>query len=159
MEYNPDWPFRYQKEAELLQGLISHDVLLQLHHYGSTAVPGLAAKPTIDIIAEVSSLDAGKAEMIPILEQHGYGHDWYKEHLVFFKGYFTDDPIKYHVHCAPLGHSVFDGLLFRDYLLTHPETAKQYEELKYRLAKTHKYDREAYTDAKGEFVRRVVAKG
>jgi GrpB-like predicted nucleotidyltransferase (UPF0157 family) len=78
--------------------------------------------------------------------------------MAFFKGYYPEEqPVKYHIHMATEGHRVIvDGLLFRDHLREHPDDAKLYEELKRRLAEAHRNDREAYTDAKGEFVQHIL---
>jgi GrpB-like predicted nucleotidyltransferase (UPF0157 family) len=157
VHYDPLWPQCYEREAELLQAKLPSDVVTRIEHYGSTAIPGLAAKPTIDILAEVVSFEVAEGVCVPILEELGYGHDWYNGHIAFFKGYYPEEqPLKYHIHMAPAGHPVMEGLLFRDYLREHPAVAREYQELKYRLAETHHYDREGYTDAKGRFVQEVL---
>ena len=156
VEYDPSWPQHYADEARFLRSLFGPDLVTRIEHYGSTSVPGLAAKPVIDILVEVTSFEAAKREMIPVLDDLGYGHDWPAEHLAFFKGYGVNAPVKHHLHVAPGGHPVMDGLLFRDYLRKHPETARLYEELKYALAEQYRNDREGYTDAKSEFVREIT---
>jgi GrpB-like predicted nucleotidyltransferase (UPF0157 family) len=159
VQYDPEWPLLYEREAELLRSNLPPEALIRLEHYGSTAIPGLAAKPTIDIMAEVVSFESAEEICIPILERLGYGHNWYNGHIACFKGYYpVEEPLKYHIHMAPSGHAIWDGLLFRDYLKEHADVAKEYEELKHRLAETYHYDREGYTDAKGEFVRDVIGK-
>lgn len=157
VSYDPEWPEMYEREAALLRSKLPSDVLIRLEHYGSTAIPGLTAKPTIDILAEVASFEAAESICVPILEKLKYGHDWYNGHIACFKGYYpVEQPLKYHIHMAPAGHPIWDGLLFRDYLREHTDVAKEYEDLKCRLAETYHYDREGYTDAKGEFVSEIV---
>ncbi|MCX6346185.1 MAG: GrpB family protein [Armatimonadetes bacterium] len=157
VEYSSVWPRLYEEEAQFLRERFG-PVIVRIEHYGSTAVPGLAAKPCIDILVEISSFDVAEREIVPVLDALGYGHDWYKDHIVFFKGYFTDEAVKCHIHMAPAGHRLWEGLLFSGYLRSHPEVAREYEELKYRLANQHCFDREAYTDAKTAFVREITEK-
>jgi len=156
VEYDPSWPKRYEEEARFLRERFGPELIVRIEHYGSTAVPGLPAKPVIDILVEITSFDAAKREILPVLEKLGYGYSWYNGHMVFFKGYSTDNPVKYHLHMAPGDHPLMDGLVFRDYLRFHPETAREYEALKYRLAEIHHHDREAYTEAKTDFVRQIT---
>ena len=158
VEYDPRWVERYEEEAKFLRETFGPDVIVRLEHYGSTAVPGLAAKPVIDILVEITSFEAAQQKIRPVLESLGYGYNWYNEHMVFFKGYGAEDSQKYHLHMAPAGHPLLDNLLFRDYLIKYPETAREYEKLKYHLAELHRNDREAYTDAKTDFVREVIEK-
>lgn len=155
--YDPDWVRMFGAEAALLRSRLPLDVVTRIEHYGSTAVPGLAAKPVIDILVAVTSFQAAEPTCVPILKELGYGFDWYSGHMAFFKGYFTDDAVKYHIHMAPCDHPLMHNLLFRDYLRAHPDAAKRYEKLKYELAELHRTDREAYTDAKGEFVAEIIA--
>ena len=158
VEYDPSWPQKYADEAECLRSLFSLDLVTRIEHYGSTSVPGLAAKPVIDILMEISSFEAAELEMIPVLDNLGYGYDWYAEHLVFFKGYGSNAPLKYHIHVAPSDHPLMDGLLFRDYLRKYPKTAQKYEALKWVLAEQYRNDREGYTNAKSDFVREINEK-
>ena len=156
VEYDPNWPGLYEKEAGFLRERFGPELIVRIEHYGSTAVPGLAAKPVIDILVEITSFEAAKAKIQPALEGLGYAYNWYSAHMVFFKGYFSEGAPRYHLHMAPGDHTIMDGLLFRDYLRQHPETAREYEALKYRLAEIRHFDREAYTEAKTDFVRQIT---
>jgi GrpB-like predicted nucleotidyltransferase (UPF0157 family) len=159
VEPDPSWPRLYASEAEVLRNEFGTDVIVRIHHYGSTAIPGIVAKPVIDILVEITDFEIARREMIPALEKLGYGYNWYVDHMAFFKGYYpVEQPLKYHLHAAPAGHRLMDGLLFRDYLLSHSEEARRYEELKRHLAEKHRHDREAYTDAKGDFIRETLEK-
>ena len=160
VDYDPHWVDLYEQEAGALRALFGCDVLIRLEHFGSTAVPGLAAKPIIDILAEITSFEAAKETMLPVLEDRGYYYSWQSRpepgHMALWKGYIPDVPVKYHLHMAPPNHPLMDRLLFRDYLRGHTEVARQYEELKRELAQTYRNDREEYTDAKSEFVKRIT---
>lgn len=155
--HDPDWARIYEEEEALLWSRLPEDVVTRIEHYGSTAVPGLDAKPVIDILVAVTSFAAAEKQCIEVLDELGYGFNWYAGHMAFFKGYFTDEPVKHHIHMAPGDHPLMDNLLFRNYLRAHTHTAKRYERLKYELAELHRTDREAYTDAKGGFVAEIIA--
>lgn len=160
VEYDPRWVQLYEEEARFLRSEFGPDVIVRTEHFGSTAVPGLAAKPVIDILVEITSFEAAEREVVPNLERRGYVYSWQSEpspgHTAFWKGYVPEAPQKYHLHLAPAGHPLMGRLLFRDYLRAHPESAREYAELKYRLAEVHRHDREAYTDAKEEFVTEIT---
>jgi GrpB-like predicted nucleotidyltransferase (UPF0157 family) len=156
VEYDPRWVELYEEEARFLKATFGPDVIVRTEHYGSTAVPGLAAKPVIDILVEIASFEIAERVVRPVLEPLGYGYNWYSGHMAFWKGYFPELPQKYHLHMAPGDHPLMDNLLFRDYLIEHPETAREYEKLKYRLAELHRNDREAYTDAKADFIKEIT---
>ena len=158
--YDPRWIEQYEEEASFLRYEFGSDVIVRIEHFGSTAVPGLAAKPVIDLLVEVTSFEIAEREIIPNLTPRGYAYGWQSGfppgHMAFWKGYYPELPVQCHLHMAPSGHPLMDRLLFRDYLRKYPEVAKQYEELKYHLAGTHRNDREAYTEAKGDFVREIT---
>ena len=159
--YDPAWRTLYSQEAQSLVDLFGTDMILRTEHFGSTAIPGLASKPSIDILVEIPSFDRAKKTIIPVLEKKGYIHLWQSDrspgHMMFVKGYGPDGYIEgvqlYHIHMAPAGHPMWDCLLFRDYLREHKQACKKYEELKYGLAKKFRNDREAYTDGKEKFVK------
>ena len=166
MKYNPGWKKRYEQEAKFLKSQFSPKVIIRTEHFGSTAVPGLAAKPVIDILVEIASFKTARSEIIPELKRRGYGYNWVSNqpkppgHMMFMKGYDREGArwLRYHLHMVPAGHPFWDRLLFRDYLRKHPQTCRSYEKIKYRLAELYRNDREAYTDGKAEFVERVTAK-
>lgn len=159
VEYDPSWPELYEAEARLLKEQFG-DLILRTKHIGSTAVPGLAAKPTIDLIAEITSFEEAERAIVPALlaQSIGYGFSAWPApgHMAFWKGYFPETPIKFHYHMAPAGHPLMDRVYFRDYLRKHPETAREYERLKYRLAEIYHYDREGYTEAKTDFILEIT---
>jgi len=170
MTYSPLWPTCFDEEAARLRAALDTSDVVAIEHFGSTAVPGLAAKPIIDILVGVRSLPQARRQAVPALESLGYafwGDNPDQTHLFFVKGLPPNGPRTHHVHIvepdAPDaradGRSGFwDRLLFRDYLRAHPEEARRYGALKRDLAHRFRSDREAYTDAKREYVRSVTAK-
>ena len=127
-----------------------------IHHVGSTAVPGLEAKPIIDILVGVDSLEASRACFDP-LAGIGYLYAPYRTDEMHW--FCKPHPSRrtHHLHLVPTGSRRFrDELAFRDRLRASSETAEAYAALKRDLAKRFADDREAYTDAKAGFIRRIV---
>jgi GrpB-like predicted nucleotidyltransferase (UPF0157 family) len=157
LPYDPTWPAQFEAERELLERALSAWLVGPIVHIGSTAVPGLAAKPVIDIMAGVRSL-AESHPAIGAASQLGYCYAPYRldeEHW-----FCKPSPLvrTHHLHLVPFGSSLWlQSLAFRDYLREHVEVAAEYEALKRRLAAEHHLDREAYTEAKGPFIARIAA--
>lgn len=119
-------------------------------------MPGLAAKPTIDVLVGVDSLEAARA-CFPALAELGYVHAPYLPEQMHWFCKPSPARREYHLHLAPTGSRRFrDELAFRDRLRADPGLAAEYAQLKRRLAARFETDREAYTEAKGEFVRRAL---
>ena len=157
--HNPEWPGRYKTEKELLIKTIGAENIVRINHIGSTAVPGLTAKPTIDILLEIQQ-KTDPVRLIPTIESAGYIYchkpDNPPPHMMFMKGY-TPEGFKtqaFHLHIRYSGD--WDEPYFRDYLLAHPDTAKVYGELKVKLQKLYEHDRDGYTDAKTDFIRKIT---
>jgi GrpB-like predicted nucleotidyltransferase (UPF0157 family)/protein-L-isoaspartate O-methyltransferase len=155
-EYDPEWPKLYEREAERIRTLLG-DLVVLLEHVGSTSVPGLAAKPIIDILLEVPDSDDEDA-YLPALEAAGYRltirePDWEKHRL--FKG--PDTNINLHVH-SPGNGQTERYLLFRNRMRTHPEELALYLGKKRELAaRTWRYVQN-YADAKGEVIEEIVTR-
>jgi GrpB-like predicted nucleotidyltransferase (UPF0157 family) len=163
LSYDPSWPRRFDKEAAALRAVLDPALVLGIEHFGSTAVPGLTAKPIIDILIAVRSLAQAKAVTVaPILSLgYVYWEDNPKPDRMFFvKGmppYGTRRT--HHVHITEPGGEMWQRrLAFRDYLRAHPEEAERYAALKRDLAQRHAADREAYTEAKADYVAAVHRK-
>jgi len=157
-EPKPDWISIYKKEEKEIIAIIGKDNIDRIEHIGSTAVPGLISKPTIDILLEVKNKLKNKF-LINSLKSIHYQYIPKPEnpppHMMFAKGY-TEQGFKgqaYHIHVRYLGD--WDELYFRDYLIIHSEIAKKYGKLKQELAKKYRNNREAYTEAKTEFINRI----
>ena len=161
--YDPNWPTMFAQERDHLLGSLPREMLGRIEHFGSTAVPGLAAKPIVDMLVEVRSLEETKSRIVPVLEAGGYDYFWRPtrgEDVPPFYAWFIKRDARgvrtHHIHMVEKHFEQWERLLFRDYLIEHPEIAKEYESLKLRLARDHPNDRVAYTDGKADFVKRVT---
>ena len=156
--YDPDWPQRFASEAQRVEAALG-GTAVRLEHVGSTAVPGLAAKPVIDIQVSVRSMSPREAYRSP-LEALGYrwGIDpWTDEHEFFSLA--EDGERAFHVHVCPEGSDwERRHVRFRDWLREHPDDAAGYERLKRQLAEKHPRDPYTYADAKTSFIRDVEAR-
>ncbi len=156
--YDPSWPQRFERERDLLLELLGERVAGGIHHVGSTAVPGLAAKPTIDIMAGVSGLEESRACFEP-LAGAGYQYAPYRPEEMHW--FCKPDPVTrtFHLHLVPCGSRRFAATLaFRDALRSDPGCAAEYEALKLGLADRFANDREAYTAAKADFILATAAR-
>ena len=156
--YNPDWPRMAASYAESLRAL--GPTLVTVHHIGSTAVPGLAAKPMIDLMPLVTNLpdldrQRGRVEAL--------GYAWHGELGIPGRRYCTlsDETgmrlVQLHFFEAASPHIV-RHIAFRDYLRTHPEAARAYEKEKHRARDLHPDDSHAYSDQKAAWIREMEAK-
>jgi GrpB-like predicted nucleotidyltransferase (UPF0157 family) len=153
---DPDWPARFAAEGAGLRELLEPWLDGGVHHVGSTAVAGLAAKPTIDILAGVTSL-AAAASAIPVLEAAGWTYAPYRPDQMHW--FCKPSPARrdFHLHLVPRTSSRFDEeLAFRDALRADADLAQAYAVLKRELAARHPEDREAYTEAKSGFIAGVL---
>ncbi len=155
-DYNPAWPALFEREATRIRAALGDRVVL-LEHVGSTSVPGLAAKPRIDILLVVPN-SADEPSYVPALEAAGYvlrirEPDWH-EHRVF-KGPDTD--VNLHVF-SPGSTEIERMLLFRDWLRRHPSDRQLYERTKRELAQREWKYTQNYADAKTEVVEEIMAR-
>ena len=151
------WPFRFAEEAEMLRHLLASWLVGPIEHIGSTAVPGLPAKPVIDIMAGVRTLEESRPA-IAAATTAGYCYAPYQVEIEHW--FCKPSPAfrTHHLHLIPFGSPQWRRpLAFRDYLRTHAAVAAEYATLKRRLADAHRLDREAYTVAKRPFIDRVTA--
>jgi GrpB-like predicted nucleotidyltransferase (UPF0157 family) len=156
--YDPSWPQRFETERDLLLEALGGHVVGGIHHVGSTAVPGLAAKPTIDIMAGVGGLEESRS-CFEALAQASYEYAPYRPDEMHW--FCKPDHLRrtYHLHLVPYGSRRFTATLaFRDALRSDEACAAEYEALKLRLAARFREDREAYTAAKAEFILATVAR-
>jgi GrpB-like predicted nucleotidyltransferase (UPF0157 family) len=165
-EYNPAWPDWFVGEKVILTRLIGAENIYRISHIGSTAVPGLTAKPTVDIILEVNEttdLDKLTAALSSpeyiCLSGAGLTMPTPPPHMTFIKGYLTGgfEERVFHIHVRyPNDNDTHEKLLFRDYLIAHPEVVIEYVELKRRLFKDYEHNRDGYTEAKGAFIKTIT---
>jgi GrpB-like predicted nucleotidyltransferase (UPF0157 family) len=162
-EYNPLWPSWFEEEKENLLRLVGRKDIVRISHIGSTSVPGLVAKPIVDILLEIK-VDTDINKLINSFCTPEYiclnppSIPSEPPHLMFIKGYtptgFAEEV--YHIHVRYPGD--WDELSFRDYLIAHPQTAAEYAALKAELYQKYRFDRDGYTLAKGGFIREVLQK-
>lgn len=162
VKYRNEWPTLFDKEKkelfETLPGLIN-----RIEHMGSTAVKGMVAKPIIDMLVEVTSVESARKTAPKILEPKGYDY--------IFRPTFGDDTgpfypwfIKrdsegirtHHIHMVEKDFPHWDRILFRNYLSDHPNVAKKYGELKEEVHTKHKNNRVLYTQAKTDFIEKYT---
>ena len=157
-EYNKDWAAWYVEESRRIVNFLPENQLYKMHHIGSTSIEGIWAKPIIDLLLEIPrSEDMGsiKRELL----EHGYLLMSESEgRMSFNKGYTMQGFAErvFHLHLRYYGDN--DELYFRDYLKDHQDVAKDYEKLKLTLWKKYEYNRDAYTEAKTDFIRQYTQK-
>ena len=155
-DYDPSWPAHFQEIAQRLRGSVG-DIALRIDHVGSTSVPGLAAKPVIDIQMSVACLEPVDAYAVPIQE---LGYLFRPTNPDLTKRFFHSPPAmpRCHIHVRRAGSwSEQFALLFRDYLRTQVEDARRYADLKRSLASKER-DVQEYTDLKGPFIWEIMVK-
>ena len=155
--YNPLWASIFQEEStRLAQALGS--LAVDIQHIGSTSVPGLAAKPILDMgVAVVQETDV--ATCVPLLESLGYS---YRGDRGASEGHFFDQgheqQLTHYLHMLLVNNPSWQNYLrFRDYLIAHPTIRDQYMQLKQQLAIQYPADRAAYTAAKAQFIQHILA--
>jgi GrpB-like predicted nucleotidyltransferase (UPF0157 family) len=156
--YDPRWPALFAAEALLVRAALG-DQVVAVEHFGSTAIPGMAAKPIIDILVAVRSLAAmshAEAALTPL----GYvvwRDNPKRDRMFFVKGMPPYGARRtHHVHVTETSGAMWQRRIFRDYLIGHPDEARRYEALKRDLMARFPDDREAYTAAKTNFVDAVM---
>jgi GrpB-like predicted nucleotidyltransferase (UPF0157 family) len=154
--YDPLWPLRFEEEAGVLRAALAPWLTGPIEHIGSTAVPGLAAKPVIDLMAGVRTLDESRPAIAALIAL-GYCYAPYQAELEHWFCKPSPAVRTHHLHLMPVDSTPWRrAVAFRDYLRAHPAVAADYEVLKRRLAREHAVDRDAYTRAKAPFVDRVT---
>jgi|SRR5687767_1262766 len=155
--YDPAWPSKFEEERAVLEGLLAHWLVADIEHVGSTAVLGLAAKPVIDIMVPVESLEASRGS-IEAAGRAGYIYWPYKADVMHWFCKPSAAHRTHHLHIVPFESPLwFDRLRFRDALRSDSGLAERYAELKLQLAKRYRHDREAYTEGNTDFAAAVLA--
>lgn len=161
--YDPDWPRRFEEEKRHLLECLPNDLIGRIEHFGSTAVPGLSAKPIVDMLVEVTSLEVVRDVIAPILKGQGYEFFWRPTAIgntdlgyTWFIKRDAQGRRTHHIHMLEKHSHYWERLQFRDYLIEHPEVAGEYEALKRHAAQEHGKDRKAYAKAKSEYIDRIA---
>jgi GrpB-like predicted nucleotidyltransferase (UPF0157 family) len=154
--YDPAWPGRFEAERALLEPVLARWLAGPIVHIGSTSVPGLPAKPVIDIMAAVRDLPSSVAA-IEALKPLSYCYFPYKNDVMHWFCKPSDVERTHHLHLIPMNSQLWrDRLAFRDRLRSDAALRDAYAALKSALASTHRGDREAYTDAKSDFIQSAL---
>ena len=159
-QYNEKWPESFEKEKKRILNLVKQWVV-DIEHVGSTAVPGMSSKPTIDMCMIVKTLELADQHIIERLENFGYHYIQEFEKMIPDRRYLqklnANDEHLFHIHIVCNNSKrCKDYLLFRDYLREHPKEAKKYVSLKHKLSKEFTSNREAYTEGKAAFIRKLL---
>jgi GrpB-like predicted nucleotidyltransferase (UPF0157 family) len=156
--YDPQWPNLFREEGVEVCSVLPKDIKTRIEHFGSTAIPGLAAKPIIDLLL-INDDRARWPSLVQPLESLGYVY-WAEnprtDRMFFVKGmppFGKKRSHHLHVRCS---NDAQRELMFRDYLICNPDIAAKYETLKKSLAIQYRCDREAYTESKNEFIQTVL---
>jgi len=155
--YDPAWPMAFEREAAALAEVLGPWITGGINHVGSTAIPGLPAKPIIDIMVGVADLETSRP-CLDLVAPLDYCYAPYRTDVMHW--FCKPDPARrtHHLHLVPTGSKRYvDVLAFRDYLRAHPDVAAEYADLKRSLAAEHPTDRNAYTDGKSELVAAITA--
>jgi GrpB-like predicted nucleotidyltransferase (UPF0157 family) len=154
--YDPSWPLKFDAEKALLSSALAPWLSGPIEHVGSTAVPGLPAKPIIDIMAAVADL-ASSRPAIEAVKPLSYCYFDYRSDQMHWFCKPSDAQRTHHLHLVPFGSQLWvDRLAFRDLLRRDAAVRDAYAQLKFTLAERHRNDREAYTEAKTEFIRTAL---
>ena len=154
--HDPTWKDAFSREEKILRAIIG-GAARDIQHIGSTSIPGIHAKPLIDICVAIDSLDEVPA-LIPALVAAGY--EYMPERISDERAFFPKGPREQRTH--HLSFVQYNGaewksvIAFRDYMRTHPEAAARYDVLKEKLAEQYADDRYAYTAAKESFIKEIV---
>ena len=157
-EYNQNWKKEYKKEEKLLKKVLG-DRIIEIHHIGSTSIEGLKAKPVIDILVVLKSLDE-IPEIEELLKEYDYsnrGPQGVEDRMFFAKG--PEDARTHYIHFTePKSNTYYNQVYFKKYLNEHPEYITKYCELKQSLASKFADDRKQYTAGKNDFISDVIKK-
>jgi len=156
-EHNDGWEKQYEETAGFLEKKLSSCRVVRMSHVGSTAVNQIWAKPIIDILVEIAP-EENMAAVADVITDSGFTRMSEGEGRVSFNCGYTESGFAekvFHLHLRYAGDN--DELYFRDYLNDHPSIAKEYEQLKLELCRRYEHNRDAYTEAKTEFVKKHTA--
>ena len=157
-QYNPKWEELFKYESRLISSAISN-LLVDIQHIGSTAIPNIVAKPIIDIAGAIDSLENIDKIIVPL---YGIGYTYRGEQGIPGRHLFVKGGEGYrthHFHIMQKDHYEWKKhILFREYMREHPQEAKQYSELKQKLFIKYGNDREKYTDSKSDFIENIIEK-
>lgn len=151
VEYDPAWPALFEREADRIRSVVADEVI-SIEHVGSTSIPGLAAKPIVDICPVVEDMETARAVSHqldqadwPLVRERGT-EPWIEHERIAQSGQ------EYNVHIRPRRSAIESYLLLREYLRDHPEIRDEYARVKREAARQHPNDVGRYTEAKSEII-------
>jgi GrpB-like predicted nucleotidyltransferase (UPF0157 family) len=154
VEYDPEWPDRFERERERMREVVGEEVV-SIEHVGSTAVPGLAAKPIVDICPVVEDMETAwrVSDLLderewPLVDERG-DRPWIEHQRL------ADDGQMFNVHARPRAAAVENYLLLREFLRDNSDVRDEYERVKREAAREHPDDVAAYTRAKSDVIERA----
>lgn len=162
--HDPQWAAQALELEKSLKRIVPRMLMLRVCHIGSTAIPGISAKPIIDIQVEVSDMEAVRTQVVPLMESAGYEFIWRPtmgDDDAFYAWFILRNEAGQrvaHVHMVRPGQASVDRIIFRDHLRNDPESAGRYEALKLELATRFRRNRIAYTEHKTDFINEILAK-
>ncbi len=156
VEHNPAWANEFEEEKKLIESVLEEEEILGIEHIGSTAIPGIKAKSIVDIAVLVMPDEFIQGYVRPLSK---IGYEFFPnssstERLFFRKG----NPVHFHLSVTEEGKTPYweRQIQFRDYLISHPDRAKEYENLKIELLKSDPEAGQKYTDGKSEFINKIL---
>ncbi|WP_448552844.1 GrpB family protein [Thalassotalea montiporae] len=156
VDYDARWPQLFSVEKQHIERIVSHWLCGTIEHVGSTSIVGLTAKPVIDIMVGVKSLNHAQ-DAIQVLVDSGYCYYPYKPEVMHWFCKPSPEIRTHHLHLVPYQSPLWhERTLFRDYLRAHQSVAIEYAKLKRQLAIQYPEDRERYTQGKWQFIEQVL---
>lgn len=154
VSYNSNWQEMYKEESEKIKNILN-DIIIDIYHIGSTAIPGIKAKPVIDILVGVKDIEAVD-QYNHKMEELGYeamGEYGIPKRRFFSKG---ESKRSHHVHIFQVGNEEIERHInFKEYLISHPDKGQEYSKLKEKLVNKYTYDMENYTTGKSDFIKEI----
>ena len=157
VSYNLNWKDMYKEESEKIKNVLS-DIIIDIHHIGSTAIPGIKAKPVIDILVEVKDIEEVDQYNCKMKE---LGYEVMGEYGIPKRRFFRKGGNKrtHHVHIFQVGNEEIERHInFKEYLIAHPDKGREYSKLKEKLIDKYTYDVENYTNGKSDFIKETDRK-
>jgi len=157
VSYNSNWKDMYKEESEKIKNVLNN-IIIDIHHIGSTAIPGIKAKPVIDILIEVKDIEG--------VEQYNHkmevlGYKVIGEYGIAKRRFFRRGGCKrsHHLHIFQAGNKeIKRHINFKEYLIAHPGKAREYSKLKEKLANNYTYHIENYINGKNDFIKEIDRK-
>lgn len=155
-DYDKKWKESYINEEKFLKQQLK-DIIVEIHHVGSTSIEGIVAKPIIDILIVIKTFDEIKT-IEKILKKYDYenrGHQGVETRYFFAKG--SSENRTHYIHfVTPKNKTYYDLILFKKYLTEHPQERKQYCNLKQELAYKYPEERAKYTKGKNDYINKII---